>query len=95
MTDNQVLGVLAGLLAGTLVLFRSAEQWIRINAKGEAMSKRQESEKLVEDLKTAMRAVGKALVDNSVPVPRRIDRAMGILSMYDCEPKEAKEPAHA
>lgn len=60
------------------------------------MNKLQESEKLVDDLKNALRAVGKALVDQSVPVPRRIDRAMGILSMYDCEPKEPKEaPANA
>jgi hypothetical protein len=87
--EVELLYGLACSLSGSFIGWRACRQWDEENA----MSKLRDSEKQIEDLKAALSAVGRILTDESVTVPRRIDRVMGILSMYDCEPK--RETANA
>lgn len=50
-------------------------------------SKEREQQTRIEDLEGAMKAVGDLLGDESTPVKRRIDMALGILWRYDAAKK--------
>lgn len=45
-----------------------------------------ELENDVEDLKAALRHIGRIVVDDSLKPIQRIDRVLGILSIWECEP---------
>jgi hypothetical protein len=39
-----------------------------------------------DDLVNAMKGIGRAITDSTLKPAQRIDRALGILSMYGCAP---------
>lgn len=43
----------------------------------------------IEDLEGALKAIGRVVADAGTTPKRRIERVLGILSMYDCGPKPA------
>lgn len=46
-----------------------------------------------QDLTNALKHVGRTLADETVPPKRRIDQAMGVIKMYECEPKTTDREA--
>jgi hypothetical protein len=52
------------------------------------MSRLHELQKENDDLKTALKTIGRIVIDNTLQPGRRTDRILGILSMWECEPKK-------
>lgn len=54
--------------------------------------KAKELQKENDDLRVALRTIGRILTDDTLQSGRRTDRILGILSMWECEPKKAEQP---